>query len=200
MTRCVVRWPVVLIPAGFAQVNLRFTGAAVPNGAEMTFGVDNAVNNSPGVIGSTINTILAAQSLNAVLVATCDLSSILVKLGPNASGPAAVSTGTVSGTQSGGAGAVAVAALLTKNTAIGGRHGKGRMYQPGCSEAIVDPGGVLQAAHVTALNTKWNAILAAMATADMEMVLLHADATTPTPVTSITAQSVVATQRRRQRR
>ena len=39
----------MIIPSGFSQVNLKFTGPDVPTGAEMTFGVDNQISSfAPG--------------------------------------------------------------------------------------------------------------------------------------------------------
>jgi hypothetical protein len=96
--------------------------------------------------------------------------------------------------------------LIRKNTSLGGRRNRGRMYLPGVSEANVSNTGVLAPARVAQINTalsNWRAALEAN-TGILYMVILHGTSLnsptpTPTPVTSLACQPVIATQRRRLR-
>lgn len=95
------------------------------------------------------------------------------------------------------------AVLVRKNTALGGRRGRGRMYLPPfmLAEGSVDPNGNLDSAFVTG-NTQ-NCTTAFVT--NMNPVLFHnsdgvTPAPAPTPITSVAVQSKIATQRRRMRR
>lgn len=190
----------MIIPAGYSQVNLKFGGVAVPLGAEMTFGVENPTAMLPGQIADFVGDTLVGNAFAGFLVTGSGLISILVKNGPNATGPSEELGYIIAGTQSGAGGGAAVSVLISKVTALGGRKGRGRMFQPGVTESVVDPGGVLQTVHATALNTCWTGIKADLAAGDLPMHLLHGDATAPTEIVNLNVQTVVATQRRRQRR
>lgn len=95
-----------------------------------------------------------------------------------------------------------VAALLKKRTAMGGRRNRGRNFLPGIAEADVNDNGVLSGAFQTILGATgagiWTALGAGGAANTAGAVLLHESGpTTPTPLTGIIADTVVATQRRR---
>lgn len=195
-----VRCPVVIIPVGYSQVNLIFTGTAIPTGAQVTFGVENASGLTPLAIGALVSGNWTSAGMTISHVATCLLSGVLVKNGPNATGPAAQFSVATPGTSPGVTGYAGASTLARKNTASGGRRGRGRMYLPGIAEAEIDPGGALGGGFRTSVQTACTALLAAQIADAIPMVLLHSDATTPTAVTSITVDAIVATQRRRQRR
>lgn len=93
-----------------------------------------------------------------------------------------------------------VAFLVTKRTASGGRSGRGRMYFPpfAAIESEVSSRGVLSPAAVSAVQSRIDAGLPLTGA-----VILHdssSPTTVPTPITSLTLQALVATQRRRLRR
>lgn len=190
----------MVIPVGFSQVNVKFTGTAVPTGAEITFGVENGVGLTPAQIATLVATAITSNNLMQWMVVGCNITSILVKNGPNATGPAAELSYSIAGTQSGGSGAAAPCALIRKNTAFGGRKGSGRLFMPGQGEVVINPGGVLDPSQVAGLTSVWEDIRTDLAAGDITMYLLHADATTPYPIDNLDCQAVVATQRRRQRR
>lgn len=96
--------------------------------------------------------------------------------------------------------------LVHKRTGLGGRGGRGRFYIPGVQEGNVGTTGVVAGATVAA----WNTNLAAWRTAVngaagvLNMVLLHSSpgayaATVPYDITSLSMDTVIATQRRRLR-
>lgn len=190
----------MIIPVGYSQVNILFTGAAVPSGAQMTFGVENGSGLTPLQIGALVSGDWNPSLLPALHVAACVLSGVLVKNGPNATGPSATFAVNTPGTLGGTAGYAGASVLIEKNTASGGRKGRGRMFMPGISESEIDVGGALAGGYRTLQQTAWTAFLNALSADAIPMVLLHADATAPTPVTSLAIDATIATQRRRQRR
>jgi hypothetical protein len=106
------------------------------------------------------------------------------------------------------------AVLVRKNTGLGGRRNRGRMYIPGVPEGSVSSSGALFVAYQTEFQSDINNWQAAnIALIDIEFhALFHATpddtstgvpvpqpAIAPSAVTSMTVQSKVATQRRRLR-
>jgi len=95
-----------------------------------------------------------------------------------------------------------VAILVRKQTARGGRKGRGRMFLPAATipEGEIDEAGRLQTATLTREQPKLNAVITAMVTAQCTPVLLHADnLTIPDNITGLQMQSIVGSQRRRLR-
>jgi hypothetical protein len=81
------------------------------------------------------------------------------------------------------------------------------MYFPGLGEADITPVGGLSAGTQALMNTRlaaWLNQIAAVVTGVQQMVILHSLGITatpdPTPVTSMTVDPIVATQRRRLRK
>jgi hypothetical protein len=97
--------------------------------------------------------------------------------------------------------------LVHKRTSVAGRVGRGRMYLPAVPEIQVGETGILTAVYVSSWNTElatWLADIAAISQLD-GMELLHNSpgagaALAPFPVTSLTMDPVIATQRRRLRK
>jgi len=194
----------MIIPSGFAQVNLMFTGSNVPTGAEMTFGVDHSgYSGTPVQAGEDIADIFDGADLEGLMNTSIALTGVLVKYGPNSTGPSGLFTASINGTGSSDGMSSNVAYLIHKNTALGGRAGRGRMFMPGVQEGEVDHQGDVDPTFLGLLNTRWSTFGANMAIADLPLVLLHAAGSpisTPTVVTSLTVDARVATQRRRLRR
>jgi len=194
---------VVLIPAGFAQCNYRFSGAGLPTGAEITLGLDvssylGTPNDSADDMHSDFVTALLPQlNSNHTLVET------RVKWGPTATGPTGISTTTNVGGHSDDPSPSAVSFLVQKVTAAGGRSGRGRLYFPSVGDGAVTTGGVIISANLTSVQNAFDAFWTAITADDLNPVVLHgagAPITTPTPITSFAVEGTVATQRRRQRR
>jgi len=188
------------IPSGFAQVNLKFTGASIPTGAEVTFGVIADVVTDPEAIADEVITACTSSAWLAPLSQTIDLSTILVKVGPDVSGPSIEVPTELGGGTAGNVAPPNVAALVRKNTVHGGRKGSGRMYLPGIIESVVGDDGVLDTTFRNGLQADLEEFRAALDAAEIEMFLLHGDATSPYQVTSLNVQASAATQRRRLRR
>jgi hypothetical protein len=191
------------IPPGFAQVNMLFGGDALPRKAQVVFGVepdptkDTVLEVATGVVNAweAVNSIRSQTDDNVVL------EGIRVKFGPNATGL----DGTIGYSKAGSFATAGVtpqvAILVRKNTALGGRSNKGRMFLPGLGEAAVEASGQIITSSLTNWQTAVDIFLAGLGTELVPMVLLHnATEQAPTPVTSLSVQSLVASQRRRIRR
>jgi len=192
------------IPDGFAQCNLRFTGSGAPSGAEVTLALDlGATAVDPEGLGDLVFDWVLASGLAADWSPLVTLSSVLVKYGPTATGPSGIASGTITGSYSSTDVSPNSSFLFHKNTAFGGRAGKGRMYWPGVPLQEADGGGVLQGSFVTPVNADLNSLYAAITGDDFTPVLLHgpdSPLSTPTPLLGFSCDSKIATQRRRLRR
>lgn len=191
----------MVIPTGYAQVNVIFTGAAVPTGAQVTFGVENATGLTPAQIGTAVAAQMAGSTIMTNFSTDVTITGYLVKVGPNSTGASAFSADALTGTTGTDSEPPMVAALIDKRTAVGGRKGRGRMFWPGLAPAIVDDGGTITPANRTAMQTDFTAFLTLMDAASLPLHLLHGDSgDAPNEITSLSVQSRVGTQRKRNRR
>lgn len=100
----------------------------------------------------------------------------------------------------------AMALMLTKRTAVGGRKNRGRMYMPwAIPEDQVGENGSVSTGHIGRWVSRCNAFTTDFTrptTVDPSLisgwVVLHSDSTPPTPVTSMSPNQAIRTQRRRQ--
>lgn len=190
----------MIIPEGYAQVNLVFTGAALPRGAEITFGVDNGGELAASTIASKAAQAWQNAGMDDRQTNQVSMTLVKVKKGPNDTGAYAELGVAIPGTQAAETVTPNTAALFKKVTDFGGRQGRGRFYLPGYPETGVSGAGVIAGAGVTANQTAATALLTQLSLEGIPMVLLHGAAlNTPDPVTSLVAQAQVATQRRRNR-
>lgn len=209
----------MIIPEGYGQINLLFTGPGLPNGAQVTWGIDNrTLDLTPLQIGQVILDAYNTANFDALMTTAANLTGILVKLGPEDTGPSIVFSCSVPGINSDPASA-AVAHLAHKHTAFGGRRGRGRAFWPAVRESQVDGGGAILSATVTLWNTALFTFHAELATEGIPMVVLHGPPThweivdgqpkrvndssagvpAPYEMSGWTLDPMVATQRRRQR-
>lgn len=100
------------------------------------------------------------------------------------------------------------ATLIRKNTELGGRRNRGRMFIPAMlAEGEVDNVGVIEATSVGIFQDNADAFLdelTSIVAFPMTMVVLHgsegiSEPGDPTPVSSLTVDPIIATQRRRLR-
>lgn len=195
----------MIIPNGYAQVNLNWGGTSLPNGAQTTFGVQRVSSGeSPAQVGALVHAHLVTANVRNVLTTTTRLQSILVKFGPNATGPSAVTVGTIVGQQSGESVPPNTAALIHKTTAFGGRAGRGRMYLPGIQDTTVGADGGMNPTIAATITGQWEAFRALMEGDDFPLVLLHGTTTGPIEdpirITALACDGRAATQRRRLRK
>lgn len=193
----------MLIPVDYAQVNVFMPVSQYPYVPQCTFGVDTRE-----FVGTTTEFAEAIYDIWSTewagfLTSNVTFDKVRVKYGPNATGPAEEFGGSASGAVSGESVEPSVAALVTKNTSLGGRQGRGRFYLPGMPESYLNPGGDLTSTGMLQGQSCADAWLAAMNTANIPPVLLHGvgtSDTTPEEITSLTLQGRYGSQRRRNRR
>jgi len=93
------------------------------------------------------------------------------------------------------------AILVKKSTSFAGKSNRGRFYVPPVfvSETAIDDSGVMDNTTLASLQAKFDDALAAMATANLNMQILHEGAGAPREVSALAVENLVATQRRRLR-
>jgi hypothetical protein len=190
----------VIIPSGYGQVNLQFTGDNLPTGAEVTFGILNSLSLSANDVGESVIIAIGSSEIMQEFVDDETIANVHVKLGPNASGPFADVGSEISGAVSTSGTSPNVAVLIKKSTTLGGRKGAGRMFWPGCPEGAIGSDGTIDSAARIAIDGAFAQFRTDLDVNDVPMVLLHNDSTSPNLVSSLTCDPIGATQRRRMRR
>lgn len=190
----------MIIPVGYAQVNLRYTGVGLPTGAEMTFGVNNGPEASAVALAETIEAAIITAGFGASMFEDAVLTTIHVKLGPNATGQFVDHGTNIAGTEADTPVPPNVSVLLKKNTPVGGRKGQGRMFMPAIPENDISADGLVGSGKITDITAQCSTLLSELSGGDIGMVVLHNDSTSPYSVTSLVPQVRAATQRRRLRR
>lgn len=192
------------IPTGFGQITYILGGTGLLTGAVCTMGFENTGAQTALACAQDAHARWDADLMPS-LASSVQHQATLVKLGPDSTGASAVVTGAVTG----GAGATSVSAavcfLVHKQTNLGGRQGRGRMFIPGPLEAAVAPDGAIAAGTMTTVQAALTALIADATIDGMPFALLHdlnkgQILLSPTDLTGLALDSKVATQRRRQRR
>lgn len=191
----------MIIPTGFAQCNLFFTGFAMPRGGQVTIGVEvnpgdgTALALAEGVGQAWVENILPLQSLNITL------NKVLCKKGPNETGASAEAPFGLPGGVAESSLEPQCALLVAKQTALGGRSQRGRMFVPGISDLQYGSDGQFTADNIATFNAAFQQFLDDLEALEIPAVLLHnAEGLDPTPITSMPIQLTVSTQRRRIRK
>ena len=191
-------------PPGFAECSYALTQTGLVRPAYITFGVDPTSTDPATIAGALATAWASAGSLNSIMDNSVTMTAVRVSLGTDGSGDLVY---VLSATVTGGGGTIGslppnCAVLFHKATARGGRRGRGRMYLPwSIADSSVDDVGVINSTNVTAHTAAASAWQAALSAGGNPLVLLHAPGKTatppPDPVTSMTADRLIATQRRR---
>lgn len=186
------------IPSGFAQAIFNWAVTGNPRPALTTMGV--ALLSTPVAADATrLGTMWMTRNAPNIANPTTLVSvKLLIGDPPN---PHIVVEGAVgvAGSSSAAMASLDDSFLLKKQTGVGGRRNRGRMYQLGVAEGAVDAAGTILSSAVT----DWNADLTAflvdiLGDAVFEsLVILHNDVGAPTVVNSIIADGRIANQRRR---
>lgn len=200
----------VVIPQGFGLAKIPFRHTGDPEEMLVTFGFDDDVSFTPAGVAAGIRNALdtlphfvaadiaVGYSWGPVRV-TC-----MRNLGPVEGLDTEVTVGA-------NAGILPLpqncAALVQKRTARGGRAGRGRMFWPlfFVNESSVSPIGVMNDPPFTSWQGSMNSFLANLSSSNLAMHLLHSEPEVgpplpPDPVTVLTAQQTIATQRTRLRK
>lgn len=191
------------IPAGFALVRHLFTSGEGTGHAYVLYGVEllgspTANNVASELDGYYAATILPHQSADSIMVGTHVVQNLagVLSEGDHTNG----GTGGMAGVPV----APQIAVLIRKQTSLIGRKFRGRMYIPYAGGGnFPTNNGFMDSTHTAAWQADATTFLADIAggTDVAQMVLLHRDHTVvPTQVNALTVESVVATQRRRNRK
>lgn len=207
----------LVIPPGFAQCASKLTLTGDPETIIVTFGLDvsGAAGDFAGV-GRRVNAAWTGTgSPMASIASQYRYAGCVLYVGQDGAPPVVVEVpDAFDGTNGSAPLPQNCAVLVRKQSALGGREGRGRMFVPGVPEVGVDATGALTAAVITEWQSAWDGFMAELALPDVagpptqkatSMVILHTEpqlggAPAPTPVTSLAVQTRIATQRRRLRR
>lgn len=201
-------------PVGFAEISIEMRHDNDPQPWYNVFGVetDLSVDSAQEVVDHVAGIWYNAwdQALNA----GAQFTNVIGRFGQDGGPDQVVETlvPPVRGTNVSNSLPQNCALLVRKQTSLGGRAGRGRLFMPGVlQEAEVSDMGIVSTALKAALQANANAALTGLATADpvtgatSPMVLLHGPNSVtgltpaPTPVDALVVDSVIATQRRRLR-
>lgn len=192
--------PGMEIPVGYSQVNLIYNATNWRENPEVVFGLQNIPDDDPVDIANAL-TDPWIDNLTPVTSEQLSLYKIRVKNGPIDTGPfIEVSVGEP-GTIASQALPNQACVLMRKNTALGGKKHRGRSFWPGGCENQTDGAGLLTDAALLAWQGAVEDFYIAVSAAGYQPVLLHTLGTdTPTPITTVIVQQLLATQRRRLRK
>lgn len=201
----------LVIPPGFAQASVQIRMDGDPDPWYITHGLD--LTDNVGSYQQVASKVVGAWTANilAQLPTTARVSGVQLQVGQD--GPDNLTLFfpyDIAGGSTGDKLPQNCAALVTKVTERPGRTGKGRVFIPSLLlDSVVNNIGVISGAALDALQGDLDQILPFLADpqpgydSNVPMVLLHnagvPGGTTPTPVTDLVLQPVIATQRRRLR-
>lgn len=198
------------IPLNYGEASLWFRLAGDPEEMAVTIGFHDTYTvpeDANGIAEEIYNAfvgtgkfVLNTALLNAYSVVRCD-----VRIAREA--PGLIFEGSYvnnyPGTRSTSGPPSNCAVFVRKTTGMLGRRNKGRMYFPAglLKNDDVSPTGAIEpGSALPTLQTRMNATFDALITAQLPPVILHTTGSpTPTPVTGLAVQPVIATQRRRLR-
>lgn len=195
------------IPVGFCQLKYVISLAGKPAtmsysiGAKQTGGTPTAADYAlSGYQAMTANDCPWATNVNQsakFALEGCE-ATLMTPSGPIPAFSGPRKTGTVANEEPV---PINSSVLVRKNTTLGGRKGRGRLFVPPWfpAEISVDALGNIESTSLAGLQTSWTALIGSFATLDLVPFLFHSDATAPTQITSFTVQGLLATQRRRMR-
>lgn len=202
----------LIIPVGYGQAVYEFSLEDDAEPIVTTMGHDlSAV--SGGAYGDAVDGLMDAFGafVMARIPNVYDLVAVTLYVGQDGGPPAIYeSTGTpITGGISSAPLPQNCCQLVRKRTSAAGRRGRGRMYLPPPAEGQVDPQGTISSADVAITQAAVDDWLAELGTPTlgqpaMPPVILHRSEGAgveppPTPVTALTVDGRIATQRRRLR-
>lgn len=193
----------IVLPPGYGHVDLAFRHSGYQRDAHVTFGIEDA-----GAHGSPAGAVslIYGDNLQPRMDSNVTLRSVEVAIGQDGGEPIIDRwDGSAVGGVSRSSTTAALAVLVTKRTALGGRRNVGRFFWPWfTSEDSVSELGVIGSGDVNAMQLRFNDLRNDLESEGIPMCLLHRTGTTavpdPTTVTSLQVSNVVSTQRRRQLR
>jgi hypothetical protein len=194
------------VPQGYAEVAFRQIQSG--DNEEMLCTIGLAVDQLEAMSQAGAEAIANAWSNTIRTVQTTELAfrGCYVNMGPDGLGMRYVVDRNVAGGVNMPPCVQNTAVLLKKSTALGGRRNRGRMYVPGIPEGKVFGNGQMVGVDHAAWNTQAINLRAELAALSFvgECVIFHttvagAEGIAPTAIVSMSADTRVATQRRRLR-
>lgn len=200
----------LVIPPGFAQAALQFRHTSDPDPWYITYGFDGSgLISDPPEVGAIIGSYWA-DFIDDLVSSDVTCTGVKLTIGQDAADNLVVF---VPLNIAGGSPSARLpqncALLVDKSTQLGGRKGRGRFFIPGVlAESEVSSVGVIDSTYLAGIQIACNQVLNAHNDGinpdpPVPMVLLHnadgADTPVPTPITLLTAQQLISTQRRRLR-
>lgn len=193
----------VIIPEGYAKVDFKFTLLGRTEPFIISMGA------SPELVTLSLSEAFAA--LNANVQVAGHLAGANGMIGYYTYNGMDVTymsdTGPVlypkfallTGTKTGNAPPPQVAVVMRKQTARGGRKGRGRMFLHAgyVREEDIDPSGIIDGTVATAIQNRVITLFDDFEDAELLPVLLHSGTEIPDLITGFTIDTLVATQRRR---
>lgn len=194
----------MILPNGHAQLRYYFAGAGLPHGAQITMGLNVELwAGSADALAAACATAYGDSALGVHQCNSAGLQRTEVKFGPLDVGPTGVSGIAVPGVNGSDQAPPNVAALVKKNTGLGGRAGRGRLYFPAIPENEIGDAGVLDDTWYGLFVLKWEDFYNELIGLDVIPEVLHnagSPIVVPSPIVTLMPDPVVATQRRRLRR
>lgn len=196
-----------LIPVGFAEVTAKLQPVAGTRICTWSLGVDDELfpSEDPASIAQTFYDILVATggpyratALSSDWKFLGVHCTVMQEVGPISADFDNPVTGTATAAQV----PINSTLLVNKTTGIGSRRNRGRCYPPATmlAETQVNSLGQITAT-LSGIQAYFTHIMTGLSTALLQPVLFHQSPPfTPTPITALTVQPLLATQRRRMRR
>lgn len=194
-----------ILPPGFISVLMPIQRSGDPEPYAVTWAFDPRIEiDDPQAVANAVQTNFVAHWASS-FPNDCVLGPAYVQIGQDGGDPTvgtAASTGTGSNTSEFAPQNCAL--LIQKRSVFGGRRNRGRCYFPVITETAVNEIGELSLTQVNSYQTIADAWLEDYNDPDTgfgPMVILHTSPpSTPTVVTTLRVQRLIATQRRRLRR
>lgn len=194
----------LIIPPAFAHLQLQFQHASLNRPAFVTFGSDYAAAGGD-FQGAVDDSWSALSTVIARIDSSCTVGPLTARVGDD-SGEHLVYTSTATPVAGGralaGSGPPAMALLVEKLTARGGRRGRGRMFIPWA--VVIDTGsegGAISGTEITGWNTALGTWRTAATSNGVPLVLLHNEGKTahgaPNVITTLICDPRFGVQRRR---
>jgi len=188
------------IPENYGQAT--FIYEFIDTGEKMTtsVGFENTALQDAITLANSISTVWAGEFTPSTTLDSYRYNGCYVIIGIGGVLQSAQSIDDADGTVNAAPVSPAVSIGVKKQTSYAGKKYRGRMYLSPAhlSEANVNGAGVIDGATVSALQGLLDNFYSGMIANDTPCVLLHSDATTPTPINAFLVRDNVRTQRRRQ--
>lgn len=191
----------MIVPEGYGLAVIKYEYIDTGEVMTTTFGFKNNPTDDAITCAEFISESWTAGFTAATTLDSYRFLGVYVLIGIGGVHQAAETADNIDGTVAAAPVSPAVAVGVKKQTSFVGKKYRGRMYLPPAvlSEVNVNGAGVIDGATVTSIQGKLDNFKDVMELEDFPLVLLHTDATTPTPINALFVRDNVRTQRRRQK-